>query len=180
MNEPGSIRKVVLPKPSTHLLDSIRAIRASVGDGLNDGELTRLLRQTVLPTEAGFAFLSFSAGFVTLSVPPQDVADWYPEQGWIIPAKEQIARAVARKYRLSLCEPPDESVSVLSPASDSPTIHHHLELTNEWETVIVAHPCYLKVRLFGAVSGIQYARTAQSPLPLGSELLQDLSALYQS
>lgn len=165
--------------PSTHLLDAIRAIRECVGDGLNDDELTRLLRQTTLPTEAGFAFLSFCSGMVTLSVPLQDLANWYPEQGWIAPEKERNARAIAEKYGLLLGEPPDEPSTYRYPSSSSANKRHHLELWNRWDAIIVAHPNYLKVRLFGASSESRYVSDAKMPLLLGPDVLQDLSALYQ-
>lgn len=60
MNKANASRAEVVFRPGTHLLNNIRFMRMSVGDGLNDHELTRLLRETVLPTEAGFAFLSLS------------------------------------------------------------------------------------------------------------------------
>jgi hypothetical protein len=178
MNNPIAPATEVISKPTPRLLDTIRAIRASVGDGLNDDELTRLLRQTVLPSEAGLVFLSFSGGLVTLAVPEQDPENWYSEKGWIAADKERIARAIAAKYGLSLCIPPDQSSRFLTPRSDSPTTRHHLELSNRWETVVVAHPSYLKVRMFGAPSSSRYLSDAKEPLLLGPELLQDLSALY--
>lgn len=180
MNTPSARNTDVTAKPTTHLLDSIRAVRASIGEGLNDDELTRFLRQTGLPAEAGFAFLSISQEFVTMTVPQQNLANWYPEKGWIVAEKERIARAIAEKYELSLCESPDETSSFRFPSSDSSTVHHHLELTNRWETIIIAHPCYLKVRLFGTTSASRFLSDAKVPLLLGPELLQDLSALYQS
>jgi hypothetical protein len=176
----ANTRRIAESKPNRHLLDTIGAIRASVGEGLNDDELTRLLLQSVLLTEAGFAFLSLSAGFVTLSVPEQDLANWYPKKGWITSEKEGIAKAIAVKYELLLGEPPDETSSFLFPGSESPNVHHHLELRNHWETIVVAHPHYLKIRLFGATSGSRYVADAKAPLPLSPDLLQDLSALYQS
>jgi hypothetical protein len=178
MNTPSTPNHEAVFNLGTHLLDSIRAVRASVGDGLNDSELTRLLRWMELPTEAGFAFLSFSGGFVTLAVPRQDPADWYPEKGWITAEKERIARALADKHGLSLDEPPDETPSSHFQGSEALKLHHHLELGNCWETVIAAHPCYLKIRLFEVRSGFLYARTAQSPVPLPTDLLHDLAALY--
>ncbi len=48
-------------KTNNHMLEKILAIRSSVGEGLSDDELTRLLRTTLL-SEAGFGFLSFSNG----------------------------------------------------------------------------------------------------------------------
>jgi hypothetical protein len=165
-------------KSNKNLLETIVAIRAGVGDGLNDNELTRLL-STALLMEAGFNFLSFSEGFVTLTVPQQEPANWYPKTGWILPEKERIARIIAEKNGLTLCEPPDDSARARSASSNSPGVHHHLEYSNGWETIIVAHPQYLKIRLFGATSRIGFARSEQSPLQLPANLLQELSALYQ-
>jgi hypothetical protein len=170
-----------IPKPNTHLLDTIQAIRASVGDGLNDDELTRLLqRLTTLPTEAGFSFLSFSDDFMTLSVPPQDLASWYPDKGWIAPEKEGLARAIAKKFELSLYEPVDVAATGWLAQAESTAIHHHLEFCNHWQTVIVAHPRYLKVRQFGESPSHRYVWEVHCPLQFGPDLLQDLSALYQT
>lgn len=154
-------------------------MRASVGDGLNDEELTRLLCEERL-TEAGFGFLNFADGFVTLSVPPQDLANWYPDRGWIALEKERIAKAIAEKHQLSVFEPPDQNTSTLFPPSNPPEIHHHLELSNRWETVVVAHPFYLKVRLFGTKSEFLYNLLVHNPLELRADLLEDLCTLYQA
>ena len=162
------------------LLETIRALQASVGDDLNEDEVTRLLRESALPIEAGFRFLSFSDGVVTLTVPRQELANWYPERGWIMPEKEEIARAIAKKYELSLLEPPDVNSSALYPRPDSPGPHHHLELSNRRETVVVAHPQYLKIRLFSRPSGFLHTPGARIPLLLSPELLEDLSFLYKS
>jgi hypothetical protein len=181
MNKPKTTPQEKVIEPGTQLLEAIKTLRASVGDGLNDDEFTRLLRQSALPTEAGFDFLSYSDGCVTLTVPRQDPADWYPEEGWIRPAKEEIARAIAEKHGLTLCEPPDQSSNFLFPAADPPfESRHHLELINQVETVVVAHPQYLKVRVYGAASVARYLWSAQAPLSLGPELLADLAALYRS
>lgn len=176
MNTP----RITESKPTKPLLDTIKAIRATVGDGLNDDELTHLVRQTTLLTEAGFGFLSISGGVVTLSVPHQDLATWHPDDGWITPEKERIARAIAEKHGLSLSEPPDTPSNYLFPCPDEAKVHHHVELSNRWEAIVVAHPHYLKVRMFGATPDSRYAPNAKGPLPLASDLLQDLSALYQS
>ncbi len=179
MNNPSAPNAQVISMPSTRLLDTIRATREHVGDGLNDHELTRLLRQTALPTEAGFAFLSICSGIVTLSVPHQDLANWYPEQGWIVAEKESLATAIAEKYGLLLGEPPDEPSSARFPRSDAVNIHHHLELRNRWDAIIVAHPNYLKVRMFGASPECRYVWDAKKPVLLAPDVLHDLSALYQ-
>jgi len=160
--------------PGTHLLDAIRASRESFGDGLNDDEFTRLLLlRAPLPTEAGFAFLSYARGVVTLSVPEQNVASWYPQKGWIAPEKERIAQAIAKKYGLSLFEPPDTS-----PRCGEPGPHHHLELGSRRETVIQAHPNYLKVRLFGQSLADRFDPEAKNRLEVGPALLEDLAVLY--
>lgn len=180
MNQPSLAKEKTTTQPSSHLLERISAIRERVGDGLNDDELTRLLREVALPMEAGFGFLSYSDGFVTLSVPRQDPANWYPEKGWIVSEKEKMAGAIAEEYGLSLCEPPDRSPRFLVAGAGAPKIHHHLELVNRWETVVVAHPCYLKVRLFGATAGSRFLSEANGPLRLGPGLLQNLAALYEA
>lgn len=171
---PGKFNNV---KTNNHMLEKILAIRSSVGDGLSDDELTRLLRTTLL-SEAGFGFLSFSNGVVTLTVPEQDLESWYPDQGWIAPEKEKTARVLAEKYELSLYEPVDKTTSVLHPPSGPEAVHHHIELTNRWQAVIVAHPHYLKVRLLGKSPHHRYGWEELSPLTLSPEILQDLSALY--
>ena len=171
-------QQITTPKWHPHLLDTIKTIRASVGDGLNDDELTRLLRETTLLSEAGFCFLSFSCGVVTLTVPEQDLTSWYPQKGWIAPQKEQLARAIAQKYELSLYVPVDAATSFWHPPSDPPAAHHHLELTDHWQTVVVIHPHYLKVRLYGKSSALPHLAETLCPLQLDSNLLRDLSALY--
>ena len=163
---------------ATHLLDIVRETRERAGAGLSDHELTLLLRQAGLPTEAGFGFLSFSVGVVTLSVPQQDPATWYQENGWIVPEKERIGMALAERYGLLLSEPPDQIADVSPSRSGSRVVRHRLELINRWEAVVVAHPSYLKVRLYGATSDRRYVRDPNQRLPFGPELLQTLSALY--
>ena len=179
MNKANASRAEVIFQPGAHLLNHIRFMRMSVGDGLDDHELTRLLRETGLPTEAGFAFLSFAERLVTLSVPPQDTADWYPEQGWIAAKKERMARGVAKKYGLSLHEPPDVNTSYLSPRRDLPDPHHHLELSDGEETMVIAHPHYLKVALFIPLAARRGGSGAPGPPPGWPDLLADLSGLYQ-
>ncbi len=180
MNNSTAPTQEGIPTPTASLLDTIKAIRASVGDGLNDDELTRLLRQTGLPTEAGFAFLSFCGGCVTLTVPQQELKNWYPERGWIAPEKETVARALAETHKLSLYEPPDIVSSCLYPQSGAPESHHHLELSNRRETVVVAHPQYLKIRLYGATAGSRSSLDVKGPLPLCPGLLRDLAAIYRA
>ncbi len=48
--------------------------------------------------------------------------------------------------------------------------HHHLEMSHGSETVVIAHPRYLKIRLFESET--------QRPLSLPKDLLERLAALY--
>ncbi len=178
MKDPSEADAGLISGAATHLLDTVRETRERAGTGLSDDELTLLLRQAGLPTEAGFGFLSFSAGVVTLSVPQQNPAAWYRENGWIVPEKERIAMAVAEQYGLLLSEPPDQITDVSPSGPGSRVVRHRLELINRWEAVVVAHPSYLKVRLYGATSDRRYVRDPNQRLPFGPELLQSLSALY--
>jgi hypothetical protein len=180
MSTPNPTETNAASMQGASLLETIKAVRATVGDGLNDDEFTRLLRQTTLLNEAGFGFLSFSGGFVTLSVPTQDKADWYPKSGWITQEKERLAKAIAEKHRLLLSEPPDAPSSFLFPSCDRAESRHHLEFCNRWEAVVIAHPNYLKVRLFGAGPESRCVSGAKNPLPLGPDLLRDLSPLYRA
>jgi hypothetical protein len=164
-------------KKNYPILETILAIRSSIGDGLSDDELTRLLRTTLL-SEAGFSFLSFSRGWVTLTVPDQDLTNWYPEQGWLAPAKEKVARGIAGKYELSLFEPLDTVTNIWQPVRDPDIAHHHVEMSDRWQTVIVAHPQYLKVRVLGRNGPYRYDWEAYCPMVLGPEILRDLSELY--
>ena len=157
----------------SNLLDNIRSMRVTVGDELCDEEFTRLLGQSKPPAEAGFAFLSYCNRFVMFGVPKQDLANWYPERGWIRQEKEKIAKEIAEKYGFTLCEPPD----VKDPCSDAPNPHHHLQLSNRQEPIVIIHPQFLKVRLFGLAG---HNTHAQKPLHQKCELLKDLSALYRS
>ena len=178
MNIASSPRLDATTIPSEHLLEAITSLRSSVGDALNDDEFTRLVRESALPTEAGFGFLSLCEGFVVFAVPHQDLADWYPNQGWIVPEQEKIARMIAGKYGLSLNEPPDVTSGYFSPGAELPQSHHHLEFCRHQETIIIAHPRYLKIRVFVGKTAVPFAHAARSPLLRSPHLLRDLSGLY--
>jgi hypothetical protein len=165
-----------IPLADKHLLDTIQAVKTSVGDGLNDDELTRLLQKTELPDEAGFGFLSYSERFVTLSVPTQNPASWHPEHGRIAAEKEGIARTIAAKHHLTLCQPPD----ALNAWRESSNSNHHLEFCNGRETAAIFHPLYVKVRIFSATNPGFYARNAQRPYSLGPDFLHDVAAMYKT
>ena len=69
-------------------------------------------------------------------------------------------------------EPPDVSSTFSIPAQDSPEVHHHLEMFSKSEIVVVAHPRYLKIRLFGFAT--------ERPQVLCRDLLEQLAALYRT
>jgi hypothetical protein len=135
------------------------------------------MQKMELPTEAGFTFLSLSCGHVTLAVPKQNPENWYAKKGWITPDKEKIAKDLAQKYGLLLYEPFDDS-SGLYPELASPVAHHHLAFSDRWQKVIIAHPHFLKICLFGKSMDFTYGREPRFPLPLGPDLLHDISPLY--
>lgn len=163
---------------SESLLEAIRETCSVVGDGLKDEEFTALLRQTALPIERGFSFLSFSHGYVTMSVPRQDPGNWYMKAGGIVPGKAGIAKWISAKHGLFLYEPVDASARVYQ--HSGLFVHCHFEFADPRQTIIIAHPCYLKVRLFGLSPEHRYACETLSRLPLGPDLLEDISELYQS
>jgi hypothetical protein len=152
-----------------NLLGRIISLRTTVGDGLNDEELTALLRQEVLPVEDGFTFVSLCEGCATFDVPPQDLAKWYPENGWITPEKETNARAIAERLGFMLCEPPDERFTLRASGVE---VHHHLEMGYQSEPIVIAHPRYLKIRLFDIAT--------KTPLPLPGNLFERLAVLYRT
>ncbi len=163
-------REVVVPLATPNLLERIVAFRAVVGDGLNDEELTRLFRQESLSSENGFTFVSLCDGVATFSVPPQELEKWYPPKGWITPEKEAVAKSIAEKCGLSLCEPPDLGSTFRSPDCGVAVIHHHLEFLDGSESVVIAHVRYLKIRLFAV-------GTSRS-LSFRRDFLEQLAGLY--
>ena len=180
MNTSGLAGSGASTTQEQRLLESIKAIRTSIGDGLNDDEFTRFLQKASLPNEAGFGFLSYCTGFVALSVPPQETAKWYREKGWIATEKAQLARTIADKYGLSLYEPPDCVAGPRGTHGDtSPHGCHHLEMSFNRETIIVIHPHYLKIRLFRTAAGTTHGWGTHGQDLFGPELLQEISKLYE-
>lgn len=155
--------------PRRSLLAKIASLRLSAGD-LNEAEFTQFLHKENLPAEAGFEFLSFGEGYVTLSVPTQATQAWYPGTEWISPVKEELAEHLAAKYGLRLYEPVNNVPACLFPLKPGIAIHHHLELHSPQGPEIVAHPQYLKIRLkaFGGVNG-----------GMRNQVLTDLASLYR-
>lgn len=160
-----------------NLIGAIRAARSDVGDALTEVEFTHLLRADGLPAEAGFSFLCLCDGYVTFRVPRHDVATWYAEGGWLAVPKEETARALAAKYGLQMYEPPDDTAHSRH-APGLREIHHHIVFGNTTEDLIIAHPRYLKIRVFCTDSATRHLSDAKLALLLGRDLLQDLSALY--
>jgi hypothetical protein len=161
---------VINPTKRLDLLGLIRQSRQTVSSGLADEEFTFFLLKKKLPTEAGFEFLCFHDGCVSLTVPPQDDRCWHPSTGWVSAVKEKLAEAFARKHRLTVSEPPDSSLLFLLP--DGAKLNHHLRFSDRRETVVIAHPEYLKIRLYSSDKNLM--------LPLAQDLLSDLAALYRN
>lgn len=159
----------IMPPAAEDLLETVKCNRTMTGDALEDDEFSFLMLQKRLPTEADFKFLCFHKGCVTLSVPLQDDACWHPGKGWISPEKEQVAVQLAKKYKLMLSEPPDAALRSLVPYGMA--VRHHLQFWNRKETIVVAHPEFLKVRLYASETGLVFP-----PVP---GLLKDLAALYR-
>lgn len=150
------------------LLESIKYIREIVGDGLQDEEFNAFVTQKKLRPEAGFGFLCFHNGCVTFSVPRQDDRAWHPVTGWICHRKEELAEGFGKKHKLSVSEPPDTSLLFQLP--NNAWMHHHFRFYDRRETIVIAHPEFLKIRL--------YDSDKQLPLPRKPGFLADLSALY--
>ncbi len=147
-------------KPSVLL--EIRAVRNEVGSDLNEDALTRLILLEVGDrVEHGFWFLLLSDGFAVFAAPPQDRSKWYRQEGWPCREKEAVAASIARKYGLEISEPPDANVL---PGAE---MHHHCEFHRVSQTLIVAHPRYLKILV------------PERPVFAEETLLEDLSALYK-
>jgi hypothetical protein len=147
-------------KPSVLLI--IRAMRNDVGRGLQEDALSDLiLLEGGGLSVHGFRFLRLSEGFVVFATPPQDRSKWYRQKGWPCPEKEAAARSIARKYGLEISEPPDAN---MLPGAEP---HHHLEFHRAENTLIEAHPKYLKILL------------PDSPVLAEDTLLEDLAALYK-
>ncbi|MGD1018266.1 MAG: hypothetical protein ABSA12_02995 [Verrucomicrobiia bacterium] len=157
-------REIMTDATALNLLERISSVRTTMGDGLNDEELTLLMRQDALPSEAGFTFVALCDGWATFRVPTQDPANWYPESGRIALKKEALAKAIAQKCGYSLEEPPDERLL-------GSLVHHHLEMSRQGQVVVIAHPRYLKVRLFDTWT--------KRRLSLPPDIMEQLATLYR-
>ncbi|MGZ8901460.1 MAG: hypothetical protein ACXW3Z_15320 [Limisphaerales bacterium] len=158
------------------LVTELMRYRASIGDGLNEVELTEFLKfRLPAPDENGFCFLCCSNGNVTFSVPPQDPAAWYGEHCTISAGKEKLAKEIAEKHQLTLCEPPDK----LQYGSPGPGDHRHLEFANRWRSVAVAHPHYVKLRVSGGGEHEDVVPGSEAAIAQCARLLRDLAPLYR-
>ena len=157
------------------LISAAMRLRCSIGDGLNDFEFTEFIKSRLAPSSDGFGVLSFSEGCLTLSVPPQNSANWYGDKCAIAQPKEDAARAIADRHQLALCEPPDKLVY----GSPGPNAHRHLEFANRWNTVAVAHPLYLKLRVCSGGEHHDAPVDSEAAITQCARLLGDLTVLYR-
>jgi hypothetical protein len=173
----GTLEKTkCLPDTRVDLVTELMRFRASIGDGLNEVELTEFLKSRLpAPDENGFSILCISNGHVTFGVPPQDPATWYGEPCSISAAKEKLAEEIAEKHHLTLCEPPDK----LLYGSPGPGDHRHLEFANRWRTVAVAHPHYVKLRVCGGGEHEDVVPGSEAAIAQCARLLRDLAPLYR-
>jgi hypothetical protein len=141
------------------ILAVVRQLDKELGGSVKEEILTDLIRFDGTLCEQGFTFLRVSEGFAVFNVPRQDPEGWYGEKGWPAPAKEQVMRQIAAKYRLELHEPPDQMRTYGE-------CHHHFELGHSQRALLVAHPRYLKVRI------------SKWPIPWDRGMMSDLAALY--
>lgn len=159
------------------LLDQIRALLNEIGNSLNDDELTRLFRQSSLPKDLGFMFLSYASGYVTLCLTAA-LADNPTRDSWLKPEHVKIAVGIANKYGLTLYEPPDSNHSFTANASEAFEKHHY-QFDLRKDTVVIAHFAFLKIRLAPPPFALLHQESIHKGLFSGTELLQDLSTLYQ-
>lgn len=160
--------------PVPNLVAEAMQLKTLVGDGLDDSELTELLKSKLSPVD-GFRILCFSHGKLTLGVPAQGGTGWFGSTGTIAPAKEAVARTIADQHRLTLCEPPDKLVY----GSPRPGAHRHLEFANRWRTVAVAHPLYIKLRVCGGGEHENVPVESEAAIAQCATLFRDLAALYR-
>jgi hypothetical protein len=162
-------------RSAADLVSAAMHLRCSIGDGLNDFEFTEFIKSRLPSSSDGFGILSFSEGCLTLSVPEQQPANWYGEKCAIARPKEDSARAIADRHQLTLCEPPDKLVY----GSPGPGAHRHLEFANRWNTVAVAHPLYLKLRVCSGGEHHDAPVDSEAAMERSAGLLRELTALYR-
>jgi len=173
---PETIREVPSAlTPAADLASAAMRLRCCIGDGLNDFEFSEFIKSRLAPSADGFSILSFSEGCFTLSVPRQDTRQWYGEKCAIARPKEDQARAIADRHQLTLCEPPDKLVY----GSPGPNAHRHLEFANRWNTVAVAHPLYLKLRVCSGGEHHDAPVDSEAAIAQCARLLGDLTVLYR-
>ena len=142
------------------VLAKVRELQTEIGQGVDEAVLTDLLRAEGELEAYGFRFLRISGGFAVFEVPKQNARDWYREGGWPAAAKERIASRIAAKHHLELHEPPDVETVY------GGEYRHHIVLDSSKDTLVVAHPRYLKIRI-----------SRRQGIP-GPTLMEDLHSLY--
>ena len=167
----------VLPviQNAADLVSAAMRLRCSIGDGLNDFEFTEFIKSRLPSSSDGFGILSFSEGCLTLSVPFQSCANWYGEECKIAGPKDVAAREIADRHQLTLCEPPDKLVY----GSLGPGAHRHLEFANRWNTVAVAHPLYVKLRVCSGGEHHDLPVESEAAIAQCTGLVRDLVTLYR-
>ena len=146
---------------SKSLLQTIRALRESIGTSVNDAELTALIKVNGNIIESGFRFLTFYNNYTLFDVPKQDISKWYKENKWLSEEKEQILGLIAGRLGLRIVEPPDY------PKMDLSDTHHHFELHSGTQKVIIVHPKFLKILV------------TDYPVFPEQDILSQLSSLYE-
>ncbi len=174
---PAETTRQISPTINTvaDLVSAAMRLRCNIGDGLNDFEFSEFIKSRLAPTKDGFGILCFSEGCLTLSVPPQNSANWYGDNCAIAHPKEDVARAIAGRHQLTMCEPPDKLVY----GSPGPGAHRHLEFANRWNTVAVAHPLYIKLRVCSGGGHHDAPVDSEAAIAQCTRLMDELTELYQ-
>jgi hypothetical protein len=159
------------------LLDQIRSFRHEIGDGLNDDEITRLIRRASLDEDSEFEFLSYSSGFVTLCSREKCIGRRISNEMWVSPKRMECAVNIAAKYGLEVYEPlnVDNTFTVFG---GSQTRQRHFEFAFRQETIAIAHSVYIKVLLYMPKSLMLRHKTELNQVFSSSALLADLAQLY--
>jgi hypothetical protein len=172
-SENGALARSVLPTEEASVIEQTIELRRSVGDSLTDAQFTEIAARILPRQSGGFAFGCYSDGCIILNVPKQDLGKWYSAGRWISAAKEEVARRIAERFELALCEPPDRRDYIIPPAS----AHHHVELIKGSESMVVAHPLFLKIRVFSE-SPMKHFWARHEHLPDAEELFEAFRELF--
>ena len=115
---------------------------------------------------------------MALSVPEQDLAEWYEGNGSISSVKKWLAALIGEQHKLSVKEMALVRPDCLLTTGESTSTHSCLVFIHDFQAMVVASPVALKVRMLEASS----ARTSwdsTEPPPEWSHLLPDFSLLFE-